>query len=205
MRTLCILNSGHGAQSEVVQLDDGRVEFTADADIDADGAARAYNPQNTGLDDLRNARNGSEWCGLALDSHGRPFIQGPDDPAPGFYISTSALKMPGFANGDPRREVDAEHVPFIVVSPLIRTRAAGVVLGCKARVTNLRNGRSVEAVVADIGPRTKIGELSIAAAKAIGVPSSPRNGGEEECVIKYELWPGQAVTIAGTQYPLQPA
>jgi hypothetical protein len=74
-----------------------------------------------------------------------------------------------------------------------------VVRGCKARVT--RGNKSVDCVVADKGPRDKIGELSIAAARAIGVPSSPRNGGTDKPELLYELWPG----VAAPGFVLQPA
>jgi len=44
------------------------------------------------------------------------------------------------------------------------------VKGCSAVVTNTQNGRSVQAVVADGGPSDKLGEISLACARAIGVP-----------------------------------
>jgi hypothetical protein len=56
-------------------------------------------------------------------------------------------------------------------------------------------------VVADKGPSKKIGELSIAAARAIGLNPSPRNGGTETPELLYELWPG----IAAPGYVVQPA
>ena len=72
----------------------------------------------------------------------------------------------------------------------LRAGTAFVVRGCKARVT--RAGKSVDCVVADKGPANKIGELSIAAARAIGLNPSPRSGGTEKAEILYELWPGVA-------------
>jgi hypothetical protein len=51
--------------------------------------------------------------------------------------------------------INADVVPFIVVPPLIIQRTRGVVMGCKARASY--RGRSVDCVVADIGPRRKIG------------------------------------------------
>jgi hypothetical protein len=53
-------------------------------------------------------------------------------------------------------------------------------------------GKSVDCVVADRGPKNKIGELSIAAARAVGLPSSPRHGGTEKPEVLYELFPGVA-------------
>jgi hypothetical protein len=99
--------------------------------------------------------------------------------------------------------IDAESVPFIVVPPIIISSVLGVVLGCLAQVTNTRNGKSVLAVVADVGPSKKLGEISPACAKAIGVDADPNVGGEESPVISYELWPGKAAEVNGVLYSLQ--
>lgn len=64
---------------------------------------------------------------------------------------------------DPRRYLDSEKIPFIVFENFIRRRARGVVLGCRALVTNLETKQSVWAIVGDLGPLYKIGEISIAA------------------------------------------
>lgn len=181
----------------------GRVHLLADADIDADGSPHAYNPRSAmGLDNLFNAGHEGNWFGIATNRNGVPFIQLQSDPAPGFYVSTTAYKWMQYPANDPRRYVDSETVPFIVVEDFIRRRAKGVVLGCKARITNTTNGKSVDAVVADLGPLYKIGEISMAAAKAIGIPWSARTGGEERNVVQYELWPGVPAVVNGTTYNL---
>lgn len=200
MKTICTLQG-----VPVTEDADGKVSFLADADIDADGSPHAYHPRDTGLDAIVNARNGSEWVGIVTDREGDPIIQGPHDPAPGYYVSPTAYQIPGFRKDSPHHYIDSEVVPFIVVSPAIIKGVKGIVLGCKAKVTNTRTGLSVACMVADVGPTRKIGELSIAAAKAIGIPSSPRNGGEEENVILYELWPDvPAPTGICSTYVLQP-
>lgn len=181
----------------------GRVHFTAKAAIDADGAYRAYHPKSQlGLDDLANAGHPGNWWGIVTDSKGRPFLQQSHDPYPGFYVSSTAYEWKGYAKSDPKRYVDSESVPYVVVSPLIRNAAKGIVLGCKARITNSLTGQHVDAVVADIGPRQKIGEVSIAAAKAIGLSGSARSGGTERKIIAYELWPGIAAVVNGITYDL---
>lgn len=191
---------------EIRQEEDGRVHFLADADIDADGAYRAYHPQNSkGLDDLRNAGRPGNWYGVVTDAHGHPIVQDEDDPAPGYYVSATSYEWPRFPKDNPRRYVNAETVPFIVVEGYIRRRARGIVLGCQARATNIENGRTVACVVADMGPLLKIGELSIAAAQALGIPSSPRRGGTSKRIIQYELWPGTRAVVNGETYPLLPA
>jgi hypothetical protein len=117
----------------------------------------------------------------------------------GIIGSTTWYRHPGQRLDDPAAYVDAETVPYIVVPPLIVQRTAGVVRGCKARITC--RGQSVDCVVADRGPANRIGEISIAAARAVGLPSSPRSGGTTRQEVTYELWPG----VAAPGFILQPA
>ena len=100
------------------------------------------------------------------------------------------------------KALNADDVPFVVVPPAVIHGVKGVVLGCKAHVTNTKNGRQADCVVADIGPHSKIGELSIAAAKALGVNPSPTVGGESGRWFLYTLWPGVAANVGGVQYRL---
>jgi hypothetical protein len=78
-------------------------------------------------------------------------------------------------------------------------------------VTNTKNNKSVEAVIADSGPRNKLGEISLACAKAIGVPAGegakyPANsGGIDSHIIHYQLFPGVPAVVNGVTYPLQPS
>src|SRR6185436_16797266 len=210
MKTLgTITNEGYSCT--IKQDDSGRVFFTADGDIDADGAngqnggPAAYKADNRGTELLANGgmaiRNGRVIC---AQSWARDIvILGPDNEPrvfPGGIIaSITWYRHPGRAANDPSAYVDAETVPYIVVPPLIIQTTDGVVRGCKARVS--RGDKSVDCVVADKGPRNKIGELSIAAARAVGLRSSPRDGGTERPEILYELWPG----VAAPGFVLQPA
>ncbi len=102
-------------------------------------------------------------------------------------------------------DLNADHDRYIVVPPAIRNGVKGVVMGCRAHVTNTRNGKQTEAVVGDIGPRKKLGEISCACASAIGLNPSPVSGGVDEHVIEYVLWPGVPALVNGVQYKLQPA
>jgi hypothetical protein len=194
--------SSEGYACVIREDDDGRVHFIADADIDADGA----NGQNGGKAAYRADDSGSEllanggmkivagkvicakpWARsiVILDADNEPKV------FPGGIIaSTTWYRHPDKASSDPAAYVDADTVPYIVVPPIIVQATAGIVRGCKARVSY--KGKSVDCVVADRGPASKIGELSIAAARAIGLPSSPRNGGTEKAEVEYELWPGVA-------------
>lgn len=163
-----------------VYRDGSRIYFTAGMTINADGSPRAYHPNGRGLDYLANAGGPGYWWGIAVDSNGKPYVQRASDPAPGYYVSTTALTNPGYAVRDPRRYVDSEKVPFIVIPGGITWAK----LGQKARVTY--GGKTVDAIVADIGPAAKIGEGSIALANALGIPSDPKRGGVTSGV-KYEI------------------
>lgn len=187
---------------EIREDDDGRVFYTAGAAIDADGA----NGQNGGPAAYRVDDSGSEALangGMAI-SGGKVIcrhdwardivILGPDkEPrvfGGGIIASMTWYRRPGMDKDDPEAYVDAETVPYVVVPPMIVQRTAGVVRGCRARVSY--RGKQVDCVVADRGPTNKIGELSIAAARALGLPASPRHGGTQEPELLYELWPGKA-------------
>lgn len=214
--------------SDIVEEDDGSVTFTAGAQLDGDGAngqfgqPPCYAPASyTGqtLDLLANAGEPGDWYGVVTDSGeetGRPIVQGPGDPCPGAYVSATSLHLPDedgdpLPNSSPFKYVDSATVPFVVVPPMIINGVAGVVMGCRAVVTNTKNNKSVEAVVADGGPRNKLGEISLACAKAIGVPAGegarhPANsGGVDSHIIQYQLFPGVAAEVNGVTYPLQPS
>jgi len=203
--------TGEGFTCPITEDDDGRVHFIADADIDADGAngqnggPPAYKVDNSGTEALANGGmkvvNGKVIC-AASGARGIAILDTDNEPKvfPGGVIaSKTSYRHPGKSPSDPAAYVDAETVPYIVVPPVIRNKTAGVVLGCKARVTF--RGKSVDCVVADVGPSNKIGELSIAAARAVGLPSSPRSGGTEKPEVLYELFPG----VAAPGFVLQPS
>lgn len=203
--------SNEGFSSTIVEEEDGRVHFLADADIDADGAKgqnhapAAYKVDDTGTELLANG--GMKIVGgkvVCANSWARDIVILGEDNQPkvfpgGIIASMTWYRHPRKLPSDPAAYVDAETVPYIVVPPLIIQHTMGIVRGCKARVTF--NSKSADCVVADRGPSNKIGELSIAAARAIGLPSSPRNGGTERQEVLYELWPG----IAAPGFELQRA
>jgi hypothetical protein len=182
--------------------DDGRVHFTADADIDADGAnaqngaPAAYRSDDRGTELLANGgmkiANGKVVCAhdwardiVILDADREPKV------FPGGIIASKTwYRHPGKDATDPAAYVDSETVPYVVVPPVVVKQTAGVVRGCKARASF--RDKTVDCVVADLGPAKRVGELSIAAARALGMPSSPRNGGVEKPEVLYEIFPGVA-------------
>lgn len=160
--------------------------------VDADGAFQAYHPNSIfGLDSLVHAGHRGNWWALVTTNgkrSGRPVVQGEADPAPGYYVSTTALYDPDNPNlRDPHRYVDAATIPYVVLHP----RALKYVrLGDFATVVNLKNGKTSAALVADessVGLR--VGEGSIALAEELGINSNPRSGGQAGDVA-YLIYPG---------------
>lgn len=162
--------------------------FESGMTIDADGAPNAYHPDNLGLDDLANAGAPGRWEGLAKDADGEPFIQGPDDPFPGYYVSATALADHLKAVNDPTRYVDASRIPFVVL-PGGMAREIGARPGDFAIVFNHRNGKGSYAIFADVGPHDRIGEGSVALAENLGIRSDARNGGTRGGIF-FLVFPG---------------
>ena len=189
----------------IIQQDDLSFSFMGECQIDADGSPRAYAPEGSGLkglDLLANAGRPGNWFGIQVDAHGNPIIQGPGDPHPGYYVSTTSLcnlQQPGDPNpghpwpeSDPRRYVDSEKVAYIVIPGCLAKNCKGVVLGCLATVRDPRSGARVPGVVADTGPNNHLGEVSIMMASKVGVSNlSPINGGSDQRIFQYTVYPGQ--------------
>jgi hypothetical protein len=174
-----------GSSVAIWQIQDGSaILFQSGMTIDADGAPNAYNPENTGLDDLRNAGEPGHWEGIVANGEGEPLLQGPDDPFPGFYISCTALWDRTKAVTDPTRFVDASKIPYIVL-PGALSRQVGAQLGDFAVVMNTRNSRSAYAIFADVGT---LGEGSMALAQKLGIWSDAREGGTRGGIV-YLLFP----------------
>ena len=189
----------------VIQEDDDRVHWQSGAAVDADGAngqngnpfAYRY-PTNDGLDDIHGSAgypNGSWQDILVDDGSGHPLTDGNGN---AYSQTTYTWRGRSIA----MRAVDATAVPYVVVNPHVRRNAKGVVIGRKAVISY--QGNSVDAVVADVSGPNEIGEISIAAASALGIPSSPRRGGVDNGV-QFELWPGTPAVVNGEAYLLQPA
>lgn len=158
--------------------------------IDADGSPHAYHPVSSkGLDYLGNAGHPGNWWALATYNErpsGEPVIQNPIQSAPGFYVSTTALEIPGFTSIDQRRYINSELVPFIVLPSHI---GLGLRLGDLCLCFNTATGDNNYGIYADIGPNGQIGEASIAMAESLKVPSNPRHGGVAGGII-YWVMPG---------------
>lgn len=179
----------------LVTVTPGLVRYTARGEVDGDGAPNCYAPEGSGLrglDAIGNAWDDGrkEWVGVICTDAAKqfPVVQGPADPCPGFLVAATALQDARFGVKDPLRYVDATRVCYVSIAPELE-RICGVRLGDLAWVSY--GGRGIGAVVADIGPHGKLGELSIASAEGLGIPSSPRNGGVGGGV-DYAIFPGSA-------------
>lgn len=105
-------------------------------------------------------------------------------------------------HGPDGKPVNALNVPYVVANPVMAQRVPGIVLGCEALVSF--RGKTIPCVVADIGPRKKIGEGSIRLAELLGMSRSPLSGGQEGEMVHWKIYPGKAAEIDGTHYQLKP-
>ncbi len=186
------------AQAAVRQWPDTRASFfMAKLAVDADGAPRAYHPDDEGsFDYLANLS--------VSDRHG---IQGEDavGPAPGFVVSATSLHKPHGNPKDASTYVDASTIPYIVLPRATYPKLDGMAppLGCVALVVDTKSWISTGAIFADVG-RT-VGEGSIALATRLGLnPFSRRHPpkviGFDDKRFFYLVFPD--VTVA---YPWAPA
>lgn len=182
---------------------EGLVLFAAGMAIDADGAPNAYHPPTKehpqsgrppGLDHFGNAwdlvNDVVHYFGVVTenprDPTSPPIEQGPNDPSPGFYVSTTALGDLTKLNTDPRRYVDATKIPYISLPG--RVFHGVVELGDLAMV--FYRNRASPAIYADVGPTNRIGEGSIALAQALGLYRGNVDDGHDPHDVVYVLFPG---------------
>lgn len=95
-------------------------------------------------------------------------------------------------------------VPFIALPPAVILGVGPIVLGCKVRLWNLMTGVKIEAVVGDVGPKAKLGEISVEAARRLDIPESPISGGVDDHIVFTRFWPGVPAIVDGVKYGLQP-
>jgi len=91
------LSVGHALVAQQIALHPSFEILRRRMDVDVDGAPTAYGPKGKHtLDYLKNARlEGKPWKPIVgylteNDSPHAPVVQGPHDPAPGYYISQTA-------------------------------------------------------------------------------------------------------------------
>ncbi len=166
----------------------GAIIYRAKFAVDADGSPRAYGPNDSGLDWTANAGYPGNWWGIVTDINGDPIIQGPGDPYPGMYVSSTSLVQSGYSNSNPLRYVDSENIPFIAL-PSALLSLANISLGDLVYVRNTITGLTSFAYFVDGGPSGKLGEGSMFLASAIGLNNSPKTGGTSQPIIDYVVFP----------------
>lgn len=149
--------------------------LTRRMDVDVDGAPRAYGPPGSdALDYLRNAHSmgvlSAPVVGYLTDddpAH-RPIVQGPNDPAPGYYVSQTAYEDESVDDEhNPRRYVDATRINYVVLGK--EARRLGARLGDFVAVYSMRTHRSAFGIVGDSGnPSGDEGSLHLL--QALGYP-----------------------------------
>ncbi len=106
-------------------------------------------------------------------------------------------------HGPDGKALNAYEVPFVVVPPLVCQKTLGKVLGSRCTVTNITNQMSCDAVVGDVGPTRKTGEVSPECALRLGLSPNPNWGGTSERIIVYMINVGEPALIDGVQYELK--
>jgi len=181
---------------EEVGRDHRWLGFVSEMAVDTDGAPDSYHPEDLGITHLCNGLNvgpSCEWkaecmpdyrkakaegfqgptriCffAMATDAHGIPLIQGENDPKPGYFVSTTALKQPEAPDDTPHAQLDANEIPFVVIPTIWQSRGFhGVKLGDFVVAYRKSNSKLSFAIVGDLGPKNQIGEGSVALHKALG-------------------------------------
>lgn len=143
--------------------------FLAKLAIDADGAPKAYHP-----DDRVPNENGAkayDWLANVNvdDLKGVQGQGGAQGPAPGFLISATALSNAAFPENDTRHWVDASMIPYVVLTGSSFPLSQGMRLktGCLVFVVDTRTGGTSGAIYGDVG--RAVGEGSIALALRLGL------------------------------------
>jgi len=140
--------------------------------VDVDGAPNAYGPPGKpALDFEKNAHTGGTLQGPIvgyLTEHGRPVIQGPHDPMPGYYVSTTDFRDDSIVDDrNPRKYVDATKINYVVLGRFGKRH--GVKLGDLVVVHSHETEKTVYAIVGDSGNAAGT-EGSLALLQSLGYP-----------------------------------
>lgn len=116
-----------------------------------------------------------QWWGI-VTRDGVPVTQGPADPAPGKYVSTTRLQDERLPATAPARYVDSETVAFVTVPRDMYRDVVPLKLGDLSIVVDPSTDAVVAAIVADTGPKGHVGEFSVALLRALGHEPVSRGG-----------------------------
>jgi hypothetical protein len=165
-------------------------------DVDVDGAPTAYGPPGKKtLDYLRDGhrmgKRDAPIVGYLLEDNPpyRPIVQGPHDPAPGYYVSQTAFEDDSVENQhSPLRYVDATRINYVVLGD--RARRSGARLGDFVAVYSRRTHRAVFGIVGDSGNPTG-DEGSLHLLQSLGYPFyDGKRESVEDAEIVIRFYPG---------------
>lgn len=150
-----------------------------------------------------NFDRGPHICFFALiTNEGKPAIQGPSDPKPGFFVSTTALQNRGYDSASPLAQINANEIPYVVLPAGLARKIGNVHLGDVAIMYRKSTDLLSYGLVADVGPRDKLGEGSVALHKNLGNdPFALKSGirratrGISRRDVAYLIFPGSGVTL----------
>ncbi len=115
---------------------------------------------------------GNKAAGVNCDAWGGSFgtgeipLQGANEPAPGFFISTTSTTNPGVFTGDTQaRYLNSDATPYAVIPSTLVRRGLLPKKGGIAWAWNPKTGRTASAVFGDT--QSKFGEISIAFAQKL--------------------------------------
>ncbi len=161
--------------------------------VDVDGAPNAYGPPGRpALDFEKNAHTGGTIRGPIvgyLTDHGKPVMQGPNDPKPGYYISTTDFRDDSIIDDrNPRKYVDATKINYVVLGSFGRKHH--VKLGDLVVVHSHETEKTVYAIVGDSGNAAGT-EGSLALLQALGYPyKDGKDDAVEDPKIVIRYYPG---------------
>jgi len=170
-----------------VYQDSGALLYKTGASVNGDGSPHCYHPDSAkGLDYLANAGSPGNWWGVYADQSGEPVVQSIYHPAPGYYVSTTALEDPSQPQDHPDRYLDSERYPFMVAPGNF---GEGWKLGDVGFCLNQKTSDNMYCATGDIGPQDHIGEVSILLASCLGLNADPKKGGADAGIV-YVVFPG---------------
>ena len=182
--------------------------------VDFDGAPNCYHPSNAKLlpirdyptvdimawdgvlDTLADAKNDDgTWASVVLDANGDPIVQGPDEPCPGYLVSTVPLQDDAYPTTSARRYADARTIPYFALPlQILQQQGAWFKMiadghtgnfGDYVTAVNLNTNDSGQAVIGDTGNKPHFGEGSYALGKSINFLT-----GTVEPEVLYIIYPG---------------
>jgi Fungal chitosanase of glycosyl hydrolase group 75 len=164
-----------------IYQDGAAILFKAGATINGDGSPHCYHPdEGKGLDYLANAGSPGNWWGIATDAKGHPIVQSIYDVAPGNYVSTTALTIPGYSPEFPEHYLDSERYPFMVVPGSF---GYGWKVGDVGFCYNERTNDNMYCCTGDVGPSDHVGEVSMLLGRCLGLNVDPKKGGCESGIV----------------------